>query len=85
MNVLKRGWIPLLIVVVVAMGGFTVDRVRGVFASNNEITSTGAGLANDAAPFNPKRVMYEIFGRGRGAGPYRRSVHGGAAPFAGLP
>jgi hypothetical protein len=62
MNVLKRGWIPLLIVVVVAIGGFTVDRVRGVFGSNNEITSAGAGLANDAAPFNPKRVTYEIFG-----------------------
>jgi hypothetical protein len=33
-----------------------------VFGSNNEITSAGAGLANDAAPFNPKRVTYEIFG-----------------------
>jgi hypothetical protein len=62
MNVLKRGWIPLLIVVVVAIGGFTVDRVRGVFGSNSEITSAGSGLANDAAPFNPKRVTYEIFG-----------------------
>ena len=62
MYVLKRGWIPLLIVVVVAIGGFTVDRVRGVFGSNSEITSAGSGLANDAAPFNPKRVTYEIFG-----------------------
>jgi hypothetical protein len=51
-----------LIVVVVAIGGFTVDRVRGVFGANSEITSAGSGLANDAAPFNPKRVTYEIFG-----------------------
>ena len=62
MNVLKRGWIPLLIVVVVAIAGFTVYRVRGVFGSNNETTRAGAGLANDPKPFNPKRVTYEIFG-----------------------
>jgi hypothetical protein len=62
MNVLKRGWIPLLIVVVVAIAGLTVYRVRGVFGSNNEVTRAGAGLANDAQPFNPKRVTYEIFG-----------------------
>src|SRR6202158_5463257 len=62
MNVLKRGWIPLLIVVVVAVAGFTVYRMHGVFGSDNETTSAGAGLANDAKPFNPKRVTYEIFG-----------------------
>jgi hypothetical protein len=62
MNVLKRGWMPLLIVVVVAIAGFTVYRIHGVFGSNTEITSAGAGLANDAKPFNPKRVTYEIFG-----------------------
>jgi hypothetical protein len=62
MNVLKRAWIPLLIVVAVATAGFTVYRVRGVFGSDNEITRAGSGLANDAEPFNPKRVTYEIFG-----------------------
>jgi hypothetical protein len=62
MNVLKRGWIPVLIVVVVAIAGFTVYRVRGVFGSENEITRAGGGFANDPKPFNPKRVTYEIFG-----------------------
>jgi hypothetical protein len=62
MNVLKRAWIPLLIVVVVAIAGLCVYRMHGVFASNNEITRAGAGLANDPKPFNPKRVTYEIFG-----------------------
>src|SRR6201993_1738306 len=62
MNVLKRAWIPLLVVVVVAIAGYTVYRMRGVFGSDNETTSAGAGLANDAKPFNPKRVTYEIFG-----------------------
>jgi hypothetical protein len=62
MNVVKRAWMPLLVVVVVAIAGFTVYRVRGVFGSDNETTSAGAGLANDAKPFNPKRVTYDIFG-----------------------
>jgi hypothetical protein len=62
MKVLKRAWMPLLIVVVVAIAGFTVYRMHGVFGSDNETTSAGAGLANDAKPFNPKRVTYEIFG-----------------------
>jgi hypothetical protein len=62
MNVLKPAWIPLLIVVAIAIAGFTVYRARGVFGSDNEITRAGSGLANDAEPFNPKRVTYEIFG-----------------------
>src|ERR1700676_4947164 len=61
-RVVKRAWIPLLIVVVVAIAGLCVYRMHGVFGSNNEITRAGAGLANDPKPFNPKRVTYEIFG-----------------------
>jgi len=61
-SVAKRAWIPLLIVVVVAIAGFLVYRMHGVFGSDNEITRAGAGLANDPKPFNPKRVTYEVFG-----------------------
>jgi hypothetical protein len=61
-GVLKRAWIPLLIVVVVAIGGLVVYRMHGFFGSNNEITRPGAGLAQDAEPFDPKVVKYEIFG-----------------------
>jgi Mycobacterium membrane protein len=59
---LKRVWIALVIVVVVAIAGFCVHRLRDVFGSNNETTRPGSGLANDTKPFNPKRVTYEIFG-----------------------
>jgi hypothetical protein len=62
MNVLKRGWIPQLIVVVVAIAGFAIYRMHRAVWADNEITKAGAGLANDAKPFNPKRVTYEIFG-----------------------
>jgi hypothetical protein len=61
-GLVKRAWIPLLIVVVVAMAGVVVYRMHGFFGSNNEITRPGAGLAEDADPFDPKVVKYEIFG-----------------------
>ena len=61
-GILKRGWIPLLIMVVVAIAVVVVYRVHGYFGSNNEITRPGAGLAQDAAPFNPKVVTYEVTG-----------------------
>ena len=53
-----------LIVVVVLLGMFMVDRLRGVFGKT-ELTRPGAGLVNDPEPFNPKRVKYEISGRDR--------------------
>ncbi|KAA0102062.1 hypothetical protein CIW49_01615 [Mycolicibacterium sp. P1-18] len=61
-GIVKRAWIPLLIVVVVVLGGVVVYRMHGFFGSNNEITRPGAGLAQDAEPFNPKVVTYQITG-----------------------
>lgn len=61
--VLRRGWIPLLVVAVLVVGGLVVYRVRGFFGSDNEITRPGAGLAEDAEPFNPKTVIYQVFGK----------------------
>lgn len=58
---LRRAWMPLLIAVVVAVAAFAVDRLHGVFGKT-ELTREGSGLANDAEPFNPKTVTYEIFG-----------------------
>ncbi|MBJ7340520.1 MmpS family transport accessory protein [Mycolicibacterium sp.] len=61
-GIVKRAWLPLLIVVVVALAGVVVYRMHGLFGSDNEITRPGAGLAQDAEPFNPKVVTYEISG-----------------------
>jgi hypothetical protein len=58
----RRYWLPLLVLVAVAMGGFVVHRMQGIFGSDNEITRQGSGIAEDAKPFNPKRVTYEVFG-----------------------
>jgi hypothetical protein len=65
-GIIKRAWIPLVIVVVVAIAATVVYRMHGFFGSNNEITRSGAGLAQDAEPFNPKVVTYEVSG-GSGA------------------
>jgi hypothetical protein len=61
MRVLKRVWIPLLVVLVVFLAMFMVDRLRGVFGKT-ELTRPGAGLVNDPAPFHPKVVTYDIYG-----------------------
>lgn len=58
---LLSGWMLIVAVVVVAVSGFTVYRLHGIFASQ-DVTSTPAGLASDSAPFNPKRVLIEVFG-----------------------
>lgn len=61
MRLLRRFWIPVLIVVVVAVGAFTVLRVRTFFGAG-----AGAGFASakvdDTKPFDPKVVVYEIYG-----------------------
>jgi hypothetical protein len=61
LKTVRRAWVPLLIVAVILLGFFMVDRLRGVFGKT-ELTRPGAGLVNDPAPFNPKVVKYEIYG-----------------------
>ncbi|MGB3481871.1 MAG: MmpS family transport accessory protein [Mycobacterium sp.] len=63
MKVLRRAWLPLLIVVVLLVAGFTVDRVRGFFASEGPLV-TPVNFADDPEPFDPKVVEYEIYGTG---------------------
>jgi Mycobacterium membrane protein len=59
----KRTWVLLVILLVVFIAAFCVDRFRGFFG-RTELTRPGAGLVNDPEPFNPKEVKYEIFGTG---------------------
>jgi hypothetical protein len=59
----KRVWIPLVILIVVVVAGFTVDRIRGFFGAEGIIV-TPRVFAEDPEPFDPKVVKYEIFGDG---------------------
>jgi hypothetical protein len=58
---LKRAWIPLLILVVVAAGGFTVSRLHGIFGSEKRVSYADTKAA-ESKPFDPKVMVYEVFG-----------------------
>ena len=51
----------LVAVVVVAITGFAIYRLHGIFGSHNN-TSANSGLSNEIVPFNPKVVVLEVFG-----------------------
>jgi hypothetical protein len=58
---LLRRWMLLVAVFVVAIAGFAVYRLNGIFGSH-DVTSTPSGAANEIVPFNPKHVVMEVFG-----------------------
>ncbi len=60
-GLLARGWVPLFAVLVIALAGFTVYRLHGVFASDHDV-SAGGELPNEAVSLDPKRVVIEVFG-----------------------
>ena len=51
----------IVAVAVVAVAGFAVYRLNGVFGSNHD-TSTAEALSDEIVPFNPKHVVLEVFG-----------------------
>ncbi|MDT7764529.1 MAG: hypothetical protein QOC63_3949 [Mycobacterium sp.] len=60
-RLVRRRWIRLVAVAVVADAGLCVYRLHGVFGSHNT-TSAAGGFSDEAAPFNPKHVVLEVFG-----------------------
>ncbi|WP_101953429.1 MmpS family transport accessory protein [Mycobacterium intracellulare] len=58
---LKRAWVPVVVVVAVALGGVAVDRLRGVFGSDAIFTATGSS-AEPLEASHVKRVTYEVYG-----------------------
>jgi Mycobacterium membrane protein len=51
----------LVAAVVIAVAGFGVYRLHGVFGSHNN-TSTAGAAWNDIVPFDPKHIRLEVFG-----------------------
>ena len=51
----------LVAVAVVAVAGFCVYRLHGIFGSHTN-TSGASGVSDDPIPFNPKQVTLEVFG-----------------------
>jgi Mycobacterium membrane protein len=60
-RLVTRWWMVLVAVVVLAVAGFAVYRLHGIFGSNHD-TSTGGALSDEIVPFNPKHIVLEVFG-----------------------
>ncbi|WP_197518915.1 MmpS family transport accessory protein [Mycobacterium sp. 1482292.6] len=60
-SLVRRGWMVLVAVLVVALAGFGIYRLHGIFGSHDN-TAANSGLAAEIVPFNPKRVVLEVFG-----------------------
>ena len=60
-GVLKRLWVPLVVLVVIGAGGLTVSRLHGIFGSERRPSYADTNI-NASQPFNPKHLTYEIFG-----------------------
>jgi hypothetical protein len=58
---LKRGWTVIVAVIVVAVAGFGVYRLHGIFGSNDVVSWPRADSIENTN-FNPKRVLFEVFG-----------------------
>lgn len=58
---LRRAWVPLVVVVAVALGGLAVTQLRGVFGSEEIFSATGSA-AEPLVPSNVKQVTYEVYG-----------------------
>jgi hypothetical protein len=56
----KRAWIPLVLVVVLAVSALVVSRLHKIFGSQDLNANAGAGI--EIVQFNPKVVIYEVTG-----------------------
>jgi hypothetical protein len=59
-RVLKHVWIPLLLIVVLAVSGLVVSRLHKMFASADLNAGAGAGI--EIVQFNPKVMVYDVYG-----------------------
>ncbi|WP_201409038.1 MmpS family transport accessory protein [Mycobacterium paraintracellulare] len=59
-RVLQKAWIPLLLVVVLALSALVVSRLHKLFGSEDLNANAGKGI--EIVQFNPKVVVYEISG-----------------------
>lgn len=58
-GMVKKLWIPLLLVVVIALGAYVVVRVRNSFGAGARVAASDTN-ADDTKPFNPKHITYEL-------------------------
>lgn len=59
-RLLKKAWIPLVLVVVVCLGAYAIIRIRDTGQQGPNLAE-GSGITEN---FNPKHIKYEITGSG---------------------
>jgi Mycobacterium membrane protein len=57
---IKRAWIPVVLVVVLAISALIVSRLHKIFGSQDLNANAGKGI--EIVQFNPKVVVYDITG-----------------------
>lgn len=67
LTVLKKAWVPIVVVVAVALGAVAVTELRGAFGSEPIFTATGSN-ARPLEPTHVKQVTYEVYGPAGTAG-----------------
>ncbi|OBG40425.1 MmpS family transport accessory protein [Mycolicibacter heraklionensis] len=60
-RLMRRFWIPLLLVVVVALGGYAISRIRASLGHQGPNLAEGSAITEN---FNPKHITYEVTGTG---------------------
>ncbi|KWX20033.1 transport acessory protein MmpS [Mycolicibacterium wolinskyi] len=56
----KRAWIPVVLIVVLAISGLVVSRLHKMFGSEDLNANAGAGI--EIVQFNPKVLVYDVYG-----------------------
>ncbi len=59
-RVLKKIWIPLVLIAVLAFSGLVVSRLHNEFASQDLNANAGTGI--EIVQFNPKILVYDVYG-----------------------
>jgi hypothetical protein len=59
-GLIRRAWIPLVLIVVLGVSGLVVSRLHRIFGSQDLNANANAGI--EIVQFNPKVVTYEITG-----------------------
>ncbi|MDH6199114.1 hypothetical protein M2272_005782 [Mycobacterium frederiksbergense] len=60
-SLVKRWWTIVVTVIVLSIVSFSVYRLHGIFGSHNVLSRPGADALENTG-FNPKRVLFEVFG-----------------------
>lgn len=60
-KVVRQHWIVIVVILVVTLVSFAITRLHGVFGSNNEISRPGSDALENTG-YNPKHVLFEVFG-----------------------